>query len=48
MAAGLIIAREAGAMVGGIHDGQSPLETGIVLVANDALYAPFRKAIQGD
>ena len=48
MAAGLVIVREAGGMVGGIFDGQSPLETGTVLVANDALYAPFRKIIQGE
>jgi myo-inositol-1(or 4)-monophosphatase len=44
IAAGLLLVREAGGMVGGLGDG-NPLETGAFVVANDAYFAPLRKAL---
>ena len=45
IAAGYLIAQEAGALVGAIHDGIEPLEKGEVLVANGEIYTRFRKII---
>jgi myo-inositol-1(or 4)-monophosphatase len=48
IAAGLIILREAGGMAAAIRDGDDPLAAGTIICGNDALYAPFRKIIQGN
>ncbi|MCJ8140369.1 inositol monophosphatase family protein [Falsirhodobacter halotolerans] len=47
LAAGLILVREAGGLVSGIREGQDPVETGSVIVGNEALFEPFRKIIRG-
>ncbi|ARC88963.1 inositol monophosphatase family protein [Rhodovulum sp. MB263] len=46
VAAGLLLVREAGGFVGTIHEGRDPLEHGEVLVANEAIYDHFAKAIR--
>ncbi|MCE8469923.1 hypothetical protein LZ189_12905 [Rhodovulum sulfidophilum] len=38
--------REAGGLVGPIHEGRDPLEHGEVLVANEAIYDHFAKAVR--
>ncbi len=47
VAAGLVIAREAGALVEPIADGADPLEDGEVICANEGLFAPLAKAVRG-
>lgn len=47
LAAGLVLVREAGGLVSGIREGQDPVETGSVIVGNEALFDPFRKIIRG-
>jgi myo-inositol-1(or 4)-monophosphatase len=47
MAAGMILVREAGGMVGGIGDG-APFATGTVIAANSALFADFRGLIRAE
>ena len=44
IAAGILLVREAGGVVGGFGDGD-PLMTGGVIASNDALAVPFRKAL---
>ncbi|TCM84576.1 inositol monophosphatase family protein [Rhodovulum steppense] len=46
LAAGLILVREAGGMVGPVREGHDPLVHGDVMVANTALYEPFAKLIR--
>ena len=47
MAAGMLLVKEAGGMVSGIREGQDPMESGSVIVGNEALFEPFRKVIRG-
>ena len=47
IAAGLVLVREAGGMVSGIREGQDPMESGSVILGNEALFEPFRKVIRG-
>ena len=47
MAAGLLIAREAGALVEGMEPHSDPMETGDVIVTNDAQFEPFAKILRG-
>ena len=47
MAAGLLLVREAGGMVSGIREGQDPMDSGSVILGNEALFEPFRKVIRG-
>lgn len=46
MAAGLILVREAGGLVGPIREGHDPLVDGEVLVANAAIHDAFAKIIR--
>ena len=46
MAAGLLIAGEAGALVEGVREGQVPLQDGAVLCANNQLFAALAKVIR--
>ena len=46
LAAGLLIAAEAGALVEGIRDGQTPLEHGSVLCANNQIFSALAKVIR--
>jgi len=46
MAAGLLLVKEAGGMVSGIREGQDPMESGSVILGNEALFEPFRKVIR--
>jgi len=48
LAAGLIIVKEAGGLVGPIREGHDPLEHGDVLVANEPIYDAFAKVIRGE
>ena len=47
MAAGLLIAREAGALVEGMEPHSDPMETGDVIVTNDAQFESFAKILRG-
>ncbi|WP_212524017.1 inositol monophosphatase family protein [Actibacterium sp. MT2.3-13A] len=47
LAAGLIIVKEAGGLVGPVREGHDPLEHGDVLVANESIYDAFAKVIRG-
>ncbi len=46
IAAGVLIAKEAGALVEGVRVDQEPLETGSVLCANGEIFDPFAKLIR--
>jgi len=46
IAAGILIAREAGALVEPIREGQVLLEDGHLITANEPLFAPFAKIIR--
>ena len=46
LAAGLLIASEAGALVEGVRPGQVPLEDGSVLCANNQIFAALAKVIR--
>ncbi|KUF11179.1 inositol monophosphatase family protein [Pseudoponticoccus marisrubri] len=46
IAAGLLIAKEAGALVEGVRVGQDPLESGSILCANNAIFNGFAKIIR--
>jgi myo-inositol-1(or 4)-monophosphatase len=46
MAAGLVLVREAGGTIGGLTDG-SPIDTGDILAANQAIYEPLRQLLKG-
>jgi myo-inositol-1(or 4)-monophosphatase len=47
MAAGMILVREAGGLVGPVRDGGRPFEDGAVIAANAALFEPFAAIIRG-
>ena len=47
MAAGLLIAREAGALVEGMEPHSDPMETGDVIVTNDAQFESFANILRG-
>lgn len=46
IAAGSLIAQEAGALVQGVRSDQDPLEAGAILCANEALFDPFSKLLR--
>ncbi len=46
IAAGYLIAQEAGALVDGVREGQDPLESGSLLCANNAIFDGFAKVIR--
>lgn len=46
IAAGYLIAKEAGALVEGVREGQDPLETGSLLCANNDIFDQFAKVIR--
>ena len=46
IAAGYLIALEAGALVDGVRAGQDPLESGALLCANNAIFDGFAKIIR--
>ncbi|NDV99738.1 inositol monophosphatase family protein [Salipiger sp. PrR002] len=46
IAAGSLIALEAGAMVEGVREDQDPLETGSILCASNNIFDPFAKVIR--
>ncbi|MBK5935117.1 myo-inositol-1(or 4)-monophosphatase [Rhodovulum imhoffii] len=48
LAAGLILVREAGGLVGPVREGHDPVEHGDVLVANEAIYSKFAAIIRAD
>ncbi len=47
IAAGALICREAGALMAPLRVGQSIVEDGSIVVANDALFDPFLKLVRG-
>lgn len=47
MAAGMLLVREAGGMIGSLRDGQAPFEAGNILAANEALFEPLGKLLRG-
>ncbi|WP_415919966.1 inositol monophosphatase family protein [Tateyamaria sp. SN6-1] len=47
IAAGLLIVREAGALVEPITEGADPLDDGQVICGTEALFAPLAKAVRG-
>ncbi|KAA8607126.1 inositol monophosphatase [Salipiger aestuarii] len=47
VAAGYLIAQEAGALIEGIRPDQDPLESGSILCANNSIYTSFSKTIRG-
>ncbi|WP_062763448.1 inositol monophosphatase family protein [Falsirhodobacter sp. alg1] len=47
IAAGIILVREAGGFVSGIREDQDPVESGSIIVGNEALFESFRKVIRG-
>ena len=48
VAAGVLIAKEAGALVDGVVPGSDPLETGDMIVANADIFENFSKVIRND
>lgn len=46
MAAGSLIAREAGALLEGVREGQDPMESGSVLCANGDIFDAFAKVLR--
>ncbi len=46
IAAGYLIAKEAGALVEGVREGQDPLESGSILCANNDIFNSFAKALR--
>ncbi len=48
IAAGYLIAKEAGALVEGVREGQDPLESGSILCANNDIFAPFAKILRAE
>ncbi len=48
VAAGVLIAKEAGALVDGVVPGSDPLETGDMIVANADIFESFSKVIRND
>ena len=47
-AAGYLIAKEAGALVEGICEGQEPLDSGSILCANNDIFKGFAKLLRAD
>lgn len=47
-AAGYLIAKEAGALVEGIREGQEPLDSGSILCANNDIFKGFAKLLRAD
>ncbi len=45
IAAGIVIVREAGGMVGEIGGGEAMLKSGSILAANDRLYGPLGRLL---
>ena len=48
VAAGYLIAKEAGALVEGVREGQEPLESGSILCANNDIFGPFAKILRAE
>ena len=48
IAAGIILVREAGGMVGPVREGYDVLEKGAIIAANEPLFAPLTKIIRGE
>ncbi|MHA6346278.1 inositol monophosphatase family protein [Roseivivax sp. CAU 1761] len=48
LAAGSLIALEAGALVGAVREAQTPLESGSILCANGQIYDAFARAIRAE
>lgn len=46
IAAGYLIAKEAGALVEGVREGQDPLESGSILCANNDIFNSFAKVLR--
>ncbi len=46
MAAGLLLVREAGGLIGPVREGYDILEKGAVIAANDQIFSPFAKVIR--
>ncbi len=46
IAAGVLIAKEAGALVEGVREDQDPLESGSLLCANGELFAPLARTLR--
>ena len=46
IAAGLLIATEAGALVEGVREGQDPLESGALICANNQIFASLAKTLR--
>lgn len=46
VAAGSLIAQEAGALLEGIREGQDPLESGSLICGNNAIFDPFARIIR--
>jgi myo-inositol-1(or 4)-monophosphatase len=46
MAAGLLIAKEAGALLEGLTPGTDPMETGDVIVASEAQFEALAKILR--
>ncbi|MFP7571935.1 inositol monophosphatase family protein [Marivita sp. S2033] len=47
LAAGLLVASEAGALIEGVRNGQKPLEDGTVLAANNQVFSALASTIRG-
>ena len=48
IAAGMILVREAGGLVGPVREGDNPLEKGAIIAANQNLFEPFAAVIRGN
>lgn len=46
IAAGLLLVTEAGGLIGSIRDGQTPMENGNVVVANEPIFDQFAKVVR--
>jgi myo-inositol-1(or 4)-monophosphatase len=47
VAAGIVLVREAGGLVGPIREGRDPLEDGSLIAANAEIFAPLAKVLRG-
>ncbi|EBA07705.1 inositol monophosphatase family protein [Sagittula stellata] len=48
IAAGYLLAKEAGALVEGVREDQDPLESGAILCANNDIFTTFAKVLRGE
>ena len=48
VAAGYLLAKEAGALVEGVRKDQDPLESGAILCANNEMFSTFAKLIRSE